>query len=264
MGNESFSISEVIPARPEQIYSAWLSTAAHSAFTGEEAAVEPFVGGKHSTFGGYAVGRTVELQPGRRIVQTWRSQDFPEEAPDSRLEVTLEETLGGTLLTILHTDVPEGHSERYRDGWTKYYLEALKEFFSAGDDDGETASMVDLASMPLSELEVVQGERAARNGQSSHLRVSSAKRTAETTPRASRVQPKRAKPKAKAKAKTAKATKAKPRRQQARTTATKAKRAKAKPRPGAKRAARSKPKAKRAGGPSRKQRPSARKPTRKR
>jgi uncharacterized protein YndB with AHSA1/START domain len=126
---DSLSISEVIPAPAERIYAAWLSSDEHTAFTGDKAFVEPFVGGKHSTFDGYAVGQTVELQPGRRIVQTWRAEDFPIGSPDSRVEVTLEETVGGTMVTILHTDIPSGQGSNYRDGWLKYYLEPLKGYF---------------------------------------------------------------------------------------------------------------------------------------
>jgi uncharacterized protein YndB with AHSA1/START domain len=128
---DSLSVSELIPARPERIYDAWLSSDEHTAFTGDKAVVEPFVGGKHSTFDGYASGQTVELQPGRRIVQTWRAEDFPLGSPDSRVEVTLEETVGGTMVTILHTDIPSGQGSNYRDGWLKYYLEPLKGYFVA-------------------------------------------------------------------------------------------------------------------------------------
>jgi hypothetical protein len=123
---DSLSISEVIPASPDRIYAA-----EHSAFTGDKATVEPYVGGKHSSFDGYAVGRTIELQPGRRIVQTWRAEDFPIGSPDSRIEVTLEETVGGTMLTILHTEIPSGLGTSCRDSWLKYYLEPLKGYFVA-------------------------------------------------------------------------------------------------------------------------------------
>jgi uncharacterized protein YndB with AHSA1/START domain len=134
---DSLSLSEVIPARPERIYAAWLSSAEHTAFTGDKAVVEPFVGGVHSTFDGYSSGRTVDLQPGRRIVQTWRAEDFPAGSPDSRVEVTLEETVGGTMLTILHTDIPSGQGSQCRDGWLKFYLEPLKSYFVA---DAKAAS----------------------------------------------------------------------------------------------------------------------------
>jgi uncharacterized protein YndB with AHSA1/START domain len=128
---ESFSVSEIVPADPERIYAAWLSSVEHTAFTGDDALIEPFVGGKHSSFGGYAVGSTVELQPGARIVQTWRAEDFPPGTPDSRVEVTLEATVGGTMVTIFHTEIPSGQGDNYRDGWLKFYLEALKKYFAA-------------------------------------------------------------------------------------------------------------------------------------
>ena len=143
MTYDSLSLSEVIPARPERIYSAWLSSDEHTAFTGDKAVVEPFVGGKHSAFDGYAVGRTVDLQPGHRIVQTWRAEDFPVGSPDSRVEVTLEETVGGTMLTILHTEIPSGQGSQYRDGWLKYYLEPLKGYFVvAAKVDAKVATKV--------------------------------------------------------------------------------------------------------------------------
>jgi uncharacterized protein YndB with AHSA1/START domain len=218
VAHESFSVSEVIPARPEQIYSAWLSTEEHSAFTGDDATVEPFVGGKHSTFGGYAEGRTLELQPGRRIVQTWRSQDFPEGTPDSRLEVTLEETLGGTLVTILHTGIPDGQAERYREGWTKYYFEALKEYFGVREEDtsetsfaGHIAVETELDPLPenVETHEPMNGQapqprrarRPARKAPVSAKPAAKAKAKAATKP-----------PQAKGKAKTKAKAKAAPRR----------------------------------------------------
>ncbi|HTA20573.1 MAG TPA: SRPBCC domain-containing protein [Polyangia bacterium] len=131
MAYDSLSVSEIIPARPERIYAAWLSSDEHTAFTGDKAVVEPFVGGKHSTFDGYANGHTVELQPGKRIVQTWRAEDFPLGSPDSRVEVTLEETVGGTMVTIFHSEIPSGQGSSCRDGWLKFYLEPLKSYFVA-------------------------------------------------------------------------------------------------------------------------------------
>ena len=53
MTNESILISEVIPATPQRIFSAWMDSAEHSAFTGDEAVVVPEVGGEHQSAGGY-------------------------------------------------------------------------------------------------------------------------------------------------------------------------------------------------------------------
>jgi uncharacterized protein YndB with AHSA1/START domain len=262
---ESFSISEVIPARPDQIYSAWLSTAEHSAFTGEEANVEPFVGGKHSTFGGYASGTNLELHPGRRIVQTWRSQDFPESSPDSRLEVTLEETMGGTLVTILQTEIPEGQSDRYREGWTRYYFEALKDYFDeadedAGDEEGgdeeasdgeEAGGDTDVTGAPAMEDEGDEGDDEAEspamappvratNGESSHgsppRRAARAKGKAEPVAKAKARPPVKTKTKTKTKAQ-AKARATAPAKAKAKTKTNAKAKAKANPKRQAKAAA---------------------------
>ena len=138
MTNESILISEVIPATPQRIFSAWMDSAEHSAFTGDEATVVAEVGGEHRAAGGYIQGRTLELNEGSRIVQSWRTTEFPPESPDSRVEITLEPTLGGTLVTLLHTDIPVGQGDRYRQGWNEYYLSRLKSYFS--DTEGTTES----------------------------------------------------------------------------------------------------------------------------
>ena len=62
----------------------------HARFTGGEASIEANVGGAHSAWDGYIWGRIIELEPGRRIVQTWRTSEFPEGSEDSQLEILFE------------------------------------------------------------------------------------------------------------------------------------------------------------------------------
>jgi uncharacterized protein YndB with AHSA1/START domain len=140
MSTETVLVSEVIPATKERLYAAWLDSTEHSAFTADVAAIEPYVGGSHSTFSGYATGEVLALEPNRRIVQSWRSSDFPEGAADSRLEVTFEETAGGTMITLLHTGIPSGQSDQYRDSWLQYYLQRMKQYFAGSDEDSNGVS----------------------------------------------------------------------------------------------------------------------------
>jgi uncharacterized protein YndB with AHSA1/START domain len=190
---DSLSLSEVIPARPERIYAAWLSSDEHTAFTGDKAVVEPFVGGKHSAFDGYAVGQTVELQPGRRIVQTWRAEDFPLGSPDSRVEVTLEETVGGTMVTILHTDIPSGQGASYRDGWVKFYLEPLKGYFVAVS--GKTNGVRKQPPKPAVRLVAKAGPKKAKAAKPA-LKAKAGKKT-KAKPTKAKARAPKARPKAK-------------------------------------------------------------------
>ena len=127
---ESIELSVILPATPQQVYEAWLSSQEHSAFTGDEATVDPTIGGKFTAHDGYIEGVTLELDPFQRIVQSWRTTDFPAGAADSRLEVTLEEASSGTRLTLLHTNIPDGQGNDYKQGWKDFYFEPMKQYFS--------------------------------------------------------------------------------------------------------------------------------------
>jgi activator of HSP90 ATPase len=127
---EDLEVSALLPATAKRIYAAWLDGAEHGAFTGGAATCEPRVGGKFTAWDGYIAGTTVELAPFRRIVQTWRTTDFPAESPDSRLEVLLAEVDGGTRITLRHSGIPDGQEAGYRDGWEQYYFVPMREYFA--------------------------------------------------------------------------------------------------------------------------------------
>jgi activator of HSP90 ATPase len=128
---ESLTVSAVIPAAPNVIYKAWMSGKEHAAMTGSGASVVAKVGGKYTAWDGYISGKTLELEPGKRIVQSWRSTDFAEGAPDSRLEVVFTSARGGTKVTLNHRDLPTGSVAEYRKGWLDFYFKPMKAYFAA-------------------------------------------------------------------------------------------------------------------------------------
>ena len=128
MKNE-FKISAVIPASPAEIYKAWLSTKGHTLMTGSAARVSGKVGGRFTAWDGYIFGRTLELSPDQRIVQAWRTSEFPDDAPDSRLEVSLEKVKRGTRVTLTHTGLPPGTAGSYKLGWKDFYFTPMKKHF---------------------------------------------------------------------------------------------------------------------------------------
>jgi uncharacterized protein YndB with AHSA1/START domain len=129
--SDSLRLTTVLAATPEQVYRAWLSSAEHSAFTGSPAEVEARVGGSHTAWDGYIVGRVLELEPSRRIVMAWRTTEFPSGAPDSRLEILLAPEMGGTRLTLVQTEIPQGDGQKYDEGWKENYFEPMAEYFTA-------------------------------------------------------------------------------------------------------------------------------------
>ena len=125
-----FTLTATIPATPQEIYDAWLDAEAHAAMTGGTVTrASGKIGGAFDAWNGYIDGTNVALEPGRRIVQAWRTTRFADDDPDSRMEVILEPVEGGTLLTLNHTDVPDGH-DGYRDGgWENNYFKPMRAYF---------------------------------------------------------------------------------------------------------------------------------------
>jgi len=124
-----FTLTAIIPAKPSEIYKAWLSTKGHAAMTGSAAKVDGKVGGKFSAWDGYIFGTTLELTPNERILQAWRTTEFPEDAPDSRVEIIFEEAASGTKITLVHSNMPEGQVDDYRQGWEDFYFKPMMEYF---------------------------------------------------------------------------------------------------------------------------------------
>jgi len=127
-----FTLSDVIPASPQEIYDAWLSSNGHAGMTGgQPARTCAKEGADFTAWNDYISGRNLELEPGRRIRQSWRTTKFTARDADSEIEVLLEPAVGGTRLTLRHSNVPDGHTS-YRDGgWQRSYFEPMKAYFAA-------------------------------------------------------------------------------------------------------------------------------------
>ena len=128
--SKTLKLSIILPASQERVYSAWLSSEDHSAFTGSEAHIDAEFGGKFSAWDNYISGTTLQLLPYSKIVQAWRTTEFPDNSPDSKLEIHFEPVGAETKLTLIHSEIPEGQEEEYEQGWTDYYFEPMKKYFA--------------------------------------------------------------------------------------------------------------------------------------
>jgi activator of HSP90 ATPase len=126
---ENITLSVELFESPEKLYKAWLSSSQHSKFTDGKAKINPEPGGEFTAWDDYISGKTIELEPYSRIVQTWRTTEFAASTPDSRLEILFEPFEQGTKLTLIHTNIPEGTSKEYEQGWIDFYFTPMKEYF---------------------------------------------------------------------------------------------------------------------------------------
>jgi activator of HSP90 ATPase len=133
VGAESLELRASFAASPERVLAAWLDSEKHSAFTGSDATIEPRVGTKHSAWNGYIEGEILEIQPGKRLVMSWRTTEFPADHPDSIVIVEAEAQGSGTEIRLVHTELPPGGAEKYGKGWTDFYFVPMATYFrSAG------------------------------------------------------------------------------------------------------------------------------------
>jgi activator of HSP90 ATPase len=131
--SDAIKLSVKLPAKPREVYEAWLNSEKHTAFTGSPAKIERLVDSEFTAWDGYISGKNLGLYRFNRIIQSWRSTDFPEAAEDSRVEILIDPIKEGTKVTIVHTNIPEGDGKKYRKGWKDHYFTPMKAYFSTED-----------------------------------------------------------------------------------------------------------------------------------
>jgi activator of HSP90 ATPase len=126
METKTIKRSVPIKASPHDVYEALMDAKKHAEFTGGKAIISRKVGGKFSAFDGYAEGVNLELVPDKKIVQSWRAEDWPE-GHYSKVTFAFKATTSGTQLTFTQTGLPEESADDVAQGWKDYYWAPMKE-----------------------------------------------------------------------------------------------------------------------------------------
>ena len=113
-------------ASPHDVYEALMDSAKHAEFTGAPATISREIGGEFSIMGGALSGKNIELVPDQKIVQSWRSNDWPE-GHLSTVSFALEADNNGTRLSLTHAGVPDDSYDDVQQGWHDYYCSKMKE-----------------------------------------------------------------------------------------------------------------------------------------
>ncbi len=123
--------SVTLPAPPEAVYQALMTSRGHAAFTGAPARISPRVGGRFSAWGDYIHGKNLELVPGKKIVQAWQPSEEGWPADHfSRVTFKLAPTKGGTRITFTQSGVVAEHAGHLSSGWKESYWEPLRRYLS--------------------------------------------------------------------------------------------------------------------------------------
>jgi uncharacterized protein YndB with AHSA1/START domain len=116
-----------ISARPETVWKYWTDPQQLCEWWGVAAELDPRPGGMcrvEMASGPVMLGEYVELRPYDRLVFTFGyepAEGSPAIAPGaSRVEVTLVEDAGDTILTLRHTGIPTVFAGVHAAGWTQH------------------------------------------------------------------------------------------------------------------------------------------------
>lgn len=119
-------------ATAEQVYTIYMSSKHHTAFTGSHASIANRVGVGFSCYDGYISGKNIMLQKPTLIVQSWRAieEHWPENHY-SIVRIELEENIDGTTtMNFSHTGVPMPHAKSISEGWKDYYWKPMKAYLT--------------------------------------------------------------------------------------------------------------------------------------
>jgi len=116
----------IIPASPEEVYTALTNPATIQLWSGDAAEMSTEPGSEFSLFDGNIVGKNLEFEEGKKLVQEWYFGDQPEK---SLVSIKLHPHKFGTSAELKHTNIPDQDYEDIVEGWTEMYFGAIIEFY---------------------------------------------------------------------------------------------------------------------------------------
>jgi len=118
----------LIPATPEEIYTALTNPFTIELWTGEPAEMSTEPGTEFAMWDGSISGKNIEFEENKKIVQQWY---FDGQEEPSIVTIKLHPDKNGTSAELRHTNIPDEAFNDMSNGWDEYYFGALVEFFDS-------------------------------------------------------------------------------------------------------------------------------------
>ena len=116
----------ILPAPPADVYLALTNPKSILLWSGDLAEMSEVPGSEFSLWDGSIVGKNLEFETDKKIVQQWY---FGEESEDSIVTIKLHAHGPETSMEITHTNIPDGDYNDIVEGWNDSYFAGLLEFF---------------------------------------------------------------------------------------------------------------------------------------
>ncbi len=117
-----------INATPQEIYAAITNPLTLQLWTGEPAEMSTEPGSEFSLWDGAIVGKNLEFEEGKKLVQQWYfdGQDEP-----SIVTIKLHADKHGTSAELRHNNIPDEAYNDIVEGWNDVYFGGIAEFYES-------------------------------------------------------------------------------------------------------------------------------------
>jgi len=115
-----------LPAPTDEVYLALTKAQSIQLWTGAEVVFTEEAGTEFSFWEGDIIGKNLEFEPNKKIVQQWY---FGDNAEPSIVTIKLHEDKKGTSLEFAQTNIPDEDYEEFTAGIEEYFLGGLADFF---------------------------------------------------------------------------------------------------------------------------------------
>lgn len=115
-----------IPAPPHEVFAALTNPVTLQLWTGEPAEMSTEPGSEFSLWDGSIVGKNLEFEQDKKIVQHWY---FDGQDEESVVTIILHPEGKGTSAELRHVNIPDADYADFADGWDEYYFGALNTFY---------------------------------------------------------------------------------------------------------------------------------------
>jgi activator of HSP90 ATPase len=119
----------IIPAPPEDVYLALTQEPTIMLWTGDQASFVAEPNTEFSLWDGSIIGKNLEFEPNKKIVQQWYFGEEETEQP-SIVTLKLHEHNQGTSLEVRQTNIPEDEYHDLVEGWNNECMGSLVDFYT--------------------------------------------------------------------------------------------------------------------------------------
>jgi activator of HSP90 ATPase len=114
-----------IDAEPEDVYASLTNPFTIELWSDLPAKIEAVPGTEFEILDGGIVGKILELEPNKKVVQQWY---FGDQTEPSIATILIHPEKGKVSVELRHTNIPDRDYKDITEGWKKYFLGRIKEF----------------------------------------------------------------------------------------------------------------------------------------